>query len=114
MAAGKVEIGAFRTYPDGYQPASAAASQFEHVPSDKVADFGVHANQFVRFFDCCVANQSACSYYRLEVSYFKSTSDEAILKKLWNRYWVQTLTANAILIVRRVFIVCSFFAHRVR
>lgn len=45
MAAGKVEIGAFRTYPANYKPPDAVASEYQSIPLDKIEDFGVHANQ---------------------------------------------------------------------
>ncbi|KDE08164.1 COP9 signalosome complex subunit 5 [Microbotryum lychnidis-dioicae p1A1 Lamole] len=75
ISAGRVEIGAFRTYPDNYTPPNAAASEYQSIPLNKVEDFGVHAN----------------SYYPLEISHFKSTRDTELLDKLWNKYWVTTL-----------------------
>ena len=66
---GKVEIGAFRTYPQGYKPPDDGASEFESVPLNKIEDFGAHQNQ----------------YYQLEISYFKSASDTALLNTLWNK-----------------------------
>ena len=66
---GKVEIGAFRTYPQGYKPPDEGASEFESVPLNKIEDFGAHQNQ----------------YYQLEISYFKSASDTALLNTLWNK-----------------------------
>lgn len=62
-ATGKVELGAFRTYPQGYKPPEGEDSEFESVPLAKIEDFGVHKNQ----------------YYQLEVSYFKSACDTALL-----------------------------------
>ena len=47
MAAGKVEIGAFRTYPPNYKPPDAVTSEYQSIPLDKIEDFGVHANQYV-------------------------------------------------------------------
>jgi COP9 signalosome complex subunit 5 len=80
ISAGKVEIGAFRTYPDGYKPEdSGSADQgMAAVPEAKAADFGAHANR----------------YYSLEVSHYKSTLDSKILAALWNKYWVQTLSSS--------------------
>ena len=80
-ATGKVEIGAFRTYPQGYKPPDGLDEQFESVPLDKTEDFGAHANQ----------------YYQLEVSYFKSASDTALLNAIWNKYWIATLSASPLL-----------------
>jgi COP9 signalosome complex subunit 5 len=48
------------------------------IPLAKAADFGAHANH----------------YYSLEVSHFKSTLDAKMLEALWNKYWVQTLSAS--------------------
>jgi COP9 signalosome complex subunit 5 len=36
MAAGKVEIGAFRTYPPNYKPPDAVASEYQSIPLDKI------------------------------------------------------------------------------
>lgn len=80
ISAGKVEIGAFRTYPEGYiaPDASSAAEGMAAVPLAKAQDFGAHANR----------------YYSLEVSHYKSTLDNKLLEALWNKYWVQTLSAS--------------------
>ncbi|GAA5853309.1 hypothetical protein JCM8547_000280 [Rhodosporidiobolus lusitaniae] len=78
VSAGRVEIGAFRTYPEGYTPPNASASEYQSIPIDKIEDFGVHAN----------------SYYPLEVSHFKSSHDAKLLDLLWNKYWVMTLSQS--------------------
>lgn len=80
ISAGKVEIGAFRTYPENYKPADSdsAAEGMAAVPLAKAQDFGAHANR----------------YYSLEVSHFKSSLDSKLLEALWNKYWVQTLSAS--------------------
>ncbi|GAA6056911.1 hypothetical protein JCM3770_001320 [Rhodotorula araucariae] len=78
VSAGKVEIGAFRTYPEGYTPPNAAASEYQSIPVDKIEDFGVHAS----------------AYYPLEVSHFKSSRDAQLLDVLWNKYWVMTLSQS--------------------
>lgn len=46
LAAGKVEIGAFRTYPQGYKPPDESQSKYQTIPMNKIEDFGVHANQY--------------------------------------------------------------------
>ncbi|KAK7953567.1 Mov34-domain-containing protein [Apiospora saccharicola] len=92
ISAGRVEIGAFRTFPQGYKApdntgSSSANSKEgkEHggtsVPLAKAADFGAHANK----------------YYSMEVSHFKSTLDTKLLELLWNKYWVQTLSQSPLL-----------------
>ncbi|KAK0897511.1 COP9 signalosome catalytic subunit rri1 [Friedmanniomyces endolithicus] len=80
ISAGKVDIGAFRTYPQGYKPedSGSSAEGMAAVPMAKAADFGAHANR----------------YYSLEVSHYKSTLDSKLLEALWNRYWVQTLSSS--------------------
>jgi len=80
-ATGKVDIGAFRTYPQGYKPPDGTASEFESVPLNKIEDFGAHQDQ----------------YYQLEISYFKSSSDTALLNAIWNKYWIATLSASPLL-----------------
>ena len=80
ISAGKVEIGAFRTYPEGYKPEGqdSSAEGMAAVPMAKAADFGAHANR----------------YYSLEISHYKSTLDSKLLEALWNKYWVQTLSSS--------------------
>ncbi|KAI8635032.1 JAB1/Mov34/MPN/PAD-1 ubiquitin protease-domain-containing protein [Xylariaceae sp. FL1651] len=93
ISAGRVEIGAFRTFPEGYEapPSKASASTAAgggdsssssatttSVPLAKAEDFGAHASK----------------YYSLEVSHFKSTLDSHLLELLWNKYWVQTLSQS--------------------
>ncbi|GHJ86084.1 hypothetical protein NliqN6_2486 [Naganishia liquefaciens] len=81
VSAGKVEIGAFRCYPEGYTPPTASASEYQPIPLDKVEDFGVHAN----------------AYYQLEISIFKSSLDTQLLNTLWNKYWVNTLSQSPLI-----------------
>uniref|UniRef100_A0A915PDK9 COP9 signalosome complex subunit 5 n=1 Tax=Setaria digitata TaxID=48799 RepID=A0A915PDK9_9BILA len=81
MSAGKVELGAFRTYPKGYKPPDEVPSEYQSIPLNKIEDFGVHCKQ----------------YYPLEVSYFKSALDSRLLDSLWNTYWVSTLSSNSLI-----------------
>jgi len=81
ISAGKVDIGAFRTYPENYTPPDAVASEYQSIPLSKIEDFGVHANQ----------------YYSLDVQIFKSSLDEELLGLLWNKYWVNTLSQSALI-----------------
>jgi COP9 signalosome complex subunit 5 len=79
ISAGKVEIGAFRSYPENYKPPDTGASDgYQTIPLAKVEDFGAHASR----------------YYSLEVSHFKSSLDTHLLELLWNKYWVQTLSQS--------------------
>ncbi|GAA5943989.1 Mov34/MPN/PAD-1 family protein [Sporobolomyces koalae] len=81
VSAGRVEIGAFRTYPDNYTPPNASSSSYQSIPLDKIEDFGVHSS----------------SYYPLEISHFKSSRDEALLELLWNKYWTLTLSQSPLI-----------------
>ncbi|ORX35910.1 JAB1/Mov34/MPN/PAD-1 ubiquitin protease-domain-containing protein [Kockovaella imperatae] len=81
VSAGKVEIGAFRTYPDNYTPSGSSSSQYQSIPMDKIEDFGVHAN----------------AYYPLKVEIFKSKLDEQLLDLLWKKYWVATLSQSLLI-----------------
>ena len=85
ISAGKVEIGAFRTYPEGYKPDSGKSdSGGQTIPLHKTEDFGAHADR----------------YYSLEVSHYKSTLDTHLLDMLWNKYWVSTLSQNPLFMNR--------------
>jgi len=81
ISAGKVDIGAFRTYPPSYTPPSAAASEYQSIPLNKIEDFGVHANQ----------------YYQLDIEVFTSELDKELLGLLWNKYWVNTLSQSPLI-----------------
>ncbi|ESN92732.1 hypothetical protein HELRODRAFT_185158 [Helobdella robusta] len=77
ISAGKVNLGAFRTYPKGYKPPDDGPSEYQSIPLNKIEDFGVHCKQ----------------YYPLDVSYFKSSLDRRLLEMLWDKYWVNTLSS---------------------
>ncbi|XP_059175731.1 COP9 signalosome complex subunit 5-like [Physella acuta] len=81
ISAGKVNIGAFRTYPKGYKPPDEHPSEYQSIPLNKIEDFGVHCK----------------AYYPLEMSYFKSSMDRRLLESLWNKYWVNTLSSSSLL-----------------
>jgi COP9 signalosome complex subunit 5 len=98
VSAGKVEIGAFRTYPEAYvkekeKLADGAGKAktgggggtdedgFQTIPLGKIEDFGAHANH----------------YYALEISHYKSSLDAKILEALWNKYWVGTLASSPLI-----------------
>jgi COP9 signalosome complex subunit 5 len=79
ISAGKVEIGAFRTFPKDYKPpAGRGEDDYQTIPLAKIEDFGAHASQ----------------YYSLEISHFKSSLDTHLLELLWNKYWVSTLSQS--------------------
>ncbi|KAJ7572317.1 Mov34-domain-containing protein [Mycena floridula] len=81
ISAGKVDIGAFRTYPENYKAPNVPASEYQSIPLNKIEDFGVHANQ----------------YYQLDVEIFKSSLDNELLALLWNKYWVNTLSQSPLI-----------------
>ncbi|CAF5107470.1 unnamed protein product, partial [Rotaria sp. Silwood1] len=74
IPAGKVNIGAFCTYAEGYK-AENEMIDYQAIPLNKTQDFGVHYKK----------------YYPLEASFFKSSLDKRLLEHLWNRYCVSTL-----------------------
>ena len=51
VSAGKVEIGAFRTYPEGYKPPDEPVSEYQTIPLNKIEDFGVHCKQVTSKFE---------------------------------------------------------------
>ncbi|KAA8916213.1 hypothetical protein TRICI_001648 [Trichomonascus ciferrii] len=81
ISAGKVDIGAFRTYPEGYSPSRSDGDTHQNIPLAKMEDFGVHASK----------------YYQLEISYFKSSLDTELLDLLWNKYWASTLSQSPLI-----------------
>eukprot|EP00095_Tigriopus_kingsejongensis_P012341 maker-scaffold198_size266703-snap-gene-0.24 protein:Tk12341 transcript:maker-scaffold198_size266703-snap-gene-0.24-mRNA-1 annotation:"cop9 signalosome complex subunit 5" len=81
ISAGKVNLGAFRTYPKGFKPSDEGPSEYQTIPLNKIEDFGVHCK----------------SYYQLDVQYFKSPMDRKLLDSLWNHYWVNTLSSCSLL-----------------
>jgi len=81
ISAGKVNLGAFRTFPKGYKPPDEGPSEYQTIPLNKIEDFGVHCKQ----------------YYALDVTYFKSAMDKSLLDSLWNHYWVNTLSSSSLL-----------------
>ena len=97
ISAGKVDIGAFRTYPENYTPPDAVASEYQSIPLNKIEDFGVHANQ----------------YYPLEVQIFKSSLDSELLGLLWNKYWVNTLSQSPLISVSHFRDLPCFVANHV-
>jgi len=84
VSAGKVEVGAFRTFPEGYKQTQSSSSQsvsmdgYQSIPMDKIEDFGVYHDQ----------------YYPLEIEFFKSSSDTSLLNLLWNKYWINILSSS--------------------
>ena len=76
LATGRVEIGAFRTFPEGHVKAS---SKKVGIRSDKIEDYGVHKDE----------------YYELQIEYAPSANEMAILTgDLAERSWAETVMSN--------------------
>ncbi|PRT53121.1 COP9 signalosome complex subunit 5 [Wickerhamiella sorbophila] len=67
---GQVDIGAFRTFPEGTTRPIVGANR-----EATLSKYGAHAHK----------------YYPLEVSYFGTSLDEPIFDLVWNRYWTSLL-----------------------
>ncbi|ANB11586.1 Rri1p [Sugiyamaella lignohabitans] len=86
ISAGKVDIGAFRTYPPTHNASGAKGKKrgkgggSQEIPLAKLEDFGVHA----------------AKYYPLSISYFKSSMDSQVLEMLWSKYWTSTLAQSSL------------------
>lgn len=84
VSAGKVEVGAFRTFPENYKNTNNSKNSMssdgmhQSIPMDKIEDFGVYHDQ----------------YYSLEIEYFKSSADTSLLNLLWNKYWINILSGS--------------------
>jgi len=77
LASGKVEIGAFRCWPD--RPDFVAPEAYKIKPpkgGKGEFDYGVFCDK----------------YYQLKVSVFKSSLDARMLELLWSKYWVKALS----------------------
>ncbi|KAI9468732.1 COP9 signalosome catalytic subunit rri1 [Coemansia sp. RSA 989] len=84
ISAGKVDLGAFRTYPEEYMQGESGEfgpDGVQNVPLSKIEDFGVHSDK----------------YYPLEVSYFKSTLDQRLMERLWRKHWINTLSQSPLI-----------------
>ena len=48
------------------------------MPLDKIKELGSHYHK----------------YYELETSFYKSSVDQEVLSRLWNEYWLATLSSS--------------------
>jgi COP9 signalosome complex subunit 5 len=80
ISTGRVEIKAFRTYPENYTPEAEAADwgDQEAIPQSKIEEFGAHFSK----------------YYEVPITVYRSECDARMLNLLWDRYWTQTLSAS--------------------
>ena len=76
---GAIEIGAFRTFPEGFVPDESSNGK-RVLPLEKIKDFGASWNR----------------YYTLKVEIFKTELDQKMLGKLWREYWMTKLSATPI------------------
>lgn len=83
----KVEIGAFRTYPDKYKSAPSSAEQgtsttgTRHLSiksKTKQKDYGAHSDK----------------YYSLDIEIFRSKKDQRVLDLLMNKSWITNLVKS--------------------
>jgi len=68
VSAGKVEIGAFRTYPQGYKPPDEPPSEYQTIPLNKIEDFGVHYKS-VRIYLMIFSRANVRRYYIFSLSF---------------------------------------------
>lgn len=83
MTTGKVDIGAFRTFPADYRT-EGRASQHAALPTHKAEDYGAHADR----------------YYALDVELFTTSAERPLFALLWNEYWAHTLCSSPSLLQR--------------
>lgn len=51
------------------------------VPIEKIAELGAHYHK----------------YYQLETTFYKTQTDDEALTRLWNEYWMATLSSSPLL-----------------
>ncbi|KAL5615069.1 uncharacterized protein BROUX77_000906 [Berkeleyomyces rouxiae] len=112
LSSGKVDIGAFRTFPDtpetnkGGLAAAATVSSSRNQGQDNATAAGAEAGGEaggdkmdstgdIPAHKVADFGAHANRYYSLDVSHYKSTLDTNLLSLLWSKYWVQTLAAPA-------------------
>lgn len=86
LSQGKVEIGAFRTFPDNYkskvnkpeEKGPANKAKLNKVKKLKQGDFGIHASR----------------YYSLDIEIFKSLQDEEVLNIIRSEGWMNDLVES--------------------
>lgn len=84
---GKVEIGAFRTYPDNYKPminkdkknSSKNDERLNKIKKLKQKDFGIHSER----------------YYPLDIEIFKSKQDEHLINLITSESWINSLIQSS-------------------
>lgn len=87
-ATGRVEIGAFRTFPNGFVPEATSGGSNTKIPAEKLQDFGVHHDR----------------YYPLDVEYHKSDTDQLVIDLLSQDQWAQTIGGSHLSKSRELFV----------
>ena len=66
ISAGKVNLGAFRTYPKGYKPPDEGPGEYQTIPLSKIEDFGVHCKSYYRcdYFMSIRLCKKSCNFFR--------------------------------------------------
>eukprot|EP00127_Corallochytrium_limacisporum_P005904 Clim_evm49s214 gene=Clim_evmTU49s214 len=113
--AGKVELGAFRTYPEGHKPPSGSGGVDDSgakggaVGKDSGTRSGATGSGISGGGSALSTTRNipiekvedfgvhANQYYQLEVSYFISSMDKALFDALWVKYWVSSLQTTSLL-----------------
>lgn len=112
ISAGKVEIGAFRTFPGasaGPSDGNGGSGGGANDGHDTTTSGGGHGHgpagtavnadgwQAVPLAKAAEFGAHASKYYSLDISHYKSTLDAQLLELLWHKYWVQTLSQSPLL-----------------
>ena len=74
ISAGKVNLGAFRTYPKGYKPPDEGPGEYQTIPLSKIEDFGVHCKSYYRW-----VHPSDCAKSPTDTSFSESEFSTTIL-----------------------------------
>eukprot|EP00923_Selenidium_pygospionis_P054124 GHVN01094304.1.p1 GENE.GHVN01094304.1~~GHVN01094304.1.p1 ORF type:complete len:376 (+),score=73.80 GHVN01094304.1:134-1129(+) len=80
---GKIDIGAFRTYPDGVKKTRKTFG-VDFIPDGKARDFDSTYNQ----------------YYEIPIEIYKTVNDTRLLESLWADYWITSLSSSPLLMDR--------------
>ncbi|KAK9674300.1 hypothetical protein RND81_12G224300 [Saponaria officinalis] len=75
---GRVGIGAYRLYPEGYTPPDEPVSKFEYRVSDEI----MQRRKLLK------------KRRALKITYFKSLSDSNLFDDLWNNYWTHIISLS--------------------
>lgn len=124
ISSGKVDIGAFRTFPDNYKPDEQVSRVAPGLKSRQSTGLSVHddddtsdlapvegtianatgassrANDSVPLAKAKDFGAHAAKYYSLEVSCYRSSIDAVLIDRLWHKFWAQTIATSPLLVSR--------------